>query len=99
MSTDANKADDIFNLVSQLCNLPLQFISTIIVLCYYFGTSLFAALLFTFFTFKVNQYFTYKVKILKREKERLGDIKKNLLGEILNNIKMLKLFGWEDYFS
>jgi hypothetical protein len=29
-----------------------------------------------------------------KEKERLGDIKKNQLSEILNNIKMLKLYGW-----
>lgn len=26
-------------------------------------------------------------------------MKKNFLGEVLNNIKMLKLFGWENLFS
>lgn len=39
------------------------------------------------------------MKVLKKEKERLADTKKNLLGEVLNNIKMLKLFGWEDNFN
>ena len=29
----------------------------------------------------------------------MGDIKRNLLAELLNNIKILKLYGWVDEFK
>jgi len=99
MSADANRAEDIFNLVSLLCNLPLQLIVTLFVLWYYFGWALFSAFLFAAFAFKLNKHFFNRTKVLSKEKERLGDDKKNLLGEVFNNIKMLKLFGWERHFS
>jgi ATP-binding cassette subfamily C (CFTR/MRP) protein 1 len=98
MSTDANRADEIFNILSSFCNLSLNFTCTFLVLLHYFGWALLSGIFFAAFTFKVNQYFLQKNKTLRKEKERLADRKKNLLTEVLNNIKMLKLFGWEASF-
>ena len=54
ISTDANKADDIFNLLSLLVTLPLQLIATLLVLWYYFGWALLSAFIFTVFALKAN---------------------------------------------
>jgi len=99
MSSDANKADEIFNLLSLICILPLQLIVNLYFLWSFFGWALLTAAIFTVFSIKLNKYFSSKGKELRKEKERLADVKKNLLGEVLNNIRVLKLFGWEEYFS
>jgi len=39
------------------------------------------------------------MKNLKKDREKRADVKKNLLAELLNNIKMLKLYGWEQKFN
>lgn len=54
MSADANRADDLFNILSQICNLPLQFVGTLVVLWYYFGLALLSAILFAALAFKIN---------------------------------------------
>lgn len=99
LSTDANKADDLFHMVAGLCHLPLNMIGTLIVLFYYFGWAFLSAVFFAVVAFKLNAVFGQTMKKLKRERERLSDAKKNLLSELLNNIKMLKLYGWENFFN
>lgn len=36
---------------------------------------------------------------MRISKEKFSDNKKNILGETLNNIRIIKLFGWEDFFQ
>ena len=36
---------------------------------------------------------------LRKEKDEICNKKNNLLSEVFNNIKMLKLYGWQDFFQ
>ena len=43
---------------------------------------------------------TFKIflDIMRKEKDGISDKKNNILNEVFNNVKMLKLYGWQDFF-
>lgn len=70
MTTDANKADDLFHMIAGLCHLPLNLVGTLIVLFYYFGWGFLSAVGFAVVAFKLNQIFGVAMKKLKKDREK-----------------------------
>lgn len=68
-------------------------------LSYYLGKSFIVVALVGALAFALNQKFANRQKDIGVERERLSDVKSNLLSEMLNNIKMLKLYGWQPEFE
>jgi ABC transporter transmembrane region len=94
MHTDASKAQELFDMISGLCQLPVNFFLTVAILLYYFGVSFLVSLIVFGISFLINKRLARNRKVLQKERLKLGDTKSNDINEILSNAKMLKLYGW-----
>ncbi len=86
-------------MISGLCQLPVNFLLTVLILFYYFGVSFLASLIIFVISFLINKKLARKRKVLQKERLKLGDAKSNDINEILTNAKMLKLYGWQEKFK
>ena len=96
MNSDASKAEEIFDMISGLCKLPVNFVFTICMLWWLFGVSFLISLIPFGLSFMINKHLAQRRKIMHKERMSLGDAKSNEINEILTNAKMLKLYGWTD---
>lgn len=94
MHTDASMAEEIFEMISGLCQLPVNFVLTVIMLFWYFGISFLISLIPFVLSFLINKHLSKKRKEMHKYSKSLGDAKSNEINEILTNAKMLKLYGW-----
>lgn len=62
INTDASKAEEIFDMVSGLCKLPVNFLFTIAMLWSTFGVSFFISLLPFGLSFVINKHLSKKRK-------------------------------------
>lgn len=99
ISKDANEADRLLHLIAAIVHMVLNTFLTFAYLSYFFGKSFMAVALVGAVAFSLNKQFSGRQKEIGIERERLSDIKNNLLSEMLNNIKMLKLYGWQPEFE
>jgi ABC-type multidrug transport system fused ATPase/permease subunit len=99
MSSDAQKAEEIFEMISGLCKIPTNTIYTFVMLLWYYQSSFLVSLVPFLFSFVSNRYFGTRRKIMQKQMKGLRDAKSNEINEILTNAKMLKLYGWQDQFK
>ncbi len=99
MSKDANEADFLFHLLAAVVHMVLNTFLTFAYLSYYFGKSFIMVALAGAIAFILNKSYADRQKAVREERERLSDIKNNLLSEMLNNVKILKLYGWQPEFQ
>jgi len=55
MNADASKAEEIFDMISGLCQLPVNFVLSMLVLLWYFGVSFLISLIPFLLSFMINK--------------------------------------------
>ena len=76
----------------------MNLIFAIFVLYSYFGKSFLISAAPLILSMVVNKYLGAIIKKLKKERKHCADLKSNEINETLINVKMLKLYGWQDEF-
>jgi len=99
MNTDAQIAESIFDMISGLLKLPINFGFSIYMLYNMFGVSFLASLVPFVLSLLINNFLSKRRKVMQKERLALSDHKSNELNEILSNAKMLKLYGWTNFFK
>lgn len=96
MNSDAKKAEEIFDMISGLSKIPVNFFLTMIMLFWYFGVSFLISMVPFGMSFMINKQLAQQRKKMHKERMTLSDTKSNEINEILTNAKMLKLYGWSE---
>ena len=99
ISTDCNKAEQIFHYVAAFCHMLLNTTLTFCYLTYYFGWAFIVITLVGVSIWFLLQKAIQQKKDMHKEKNKIVDRKNNLISEVLNNIKTLKLYGWQQEFQ
>lgn len=86
-------------MVSGLCKLPINLVFASMMLWWNFGVSFLISLIPFVMSFTINNFLSRRRKVMQKERSRLSDKKSNVLNEVLTNAKMLKLYGWLDFFK
>lgn len=92
-------ANEVFVRIAAICHIFVNSTLTFCYLSYTLGWTFIAVLVFVTTLFLLSQRTEGKFRNISYERERLTDIKNNLMSEVLNNIKMLKIYGWQDEFK
>lgn len=98
IQVDSEKLCEIAFSFPPVARLPIQLIFSIIFLYYYVGYFVFVIFIMGGITIVVNYFFAkINAGIQKKALER-KDRRMNATTEIVNNIKIIKLNSWNDYF-
>jgi ABC-type multidrug transport system fused ATPase/permease subunit len=95
MSVDTQRLSDLANTGSIIWSGPFQ-----IILCLYslhglLGNSMWVGVLMMLVLIPLNSSITRYMKTLQKAQMKNKDERTRVIGEILNNIRSLKLYGWE----
>ena len=98
IQVDAHKLTFLMLSSPDLVTFPTQIISYSYMLFKYFGISFIFGLVTLIIFLFINFYFQRKFKKTQKEQMKLKDKRMKVTTETFNNIKVLKLYSWEDEF-
>lgn len=95
MSVDTQRLQDLSQWGSILYSGPFQLMVCLYSLHDLLGNSMWVGVVLMVILIPVNSMIMAKLKTLQKEQMRVKDERTRVISEILNNIKSLKLYGWE----
>ena len=95
MSVDTQRLADLSNVGSIIWSGPFQIILCLVSLHSLLGNSMWVGVVVMLILIPLNSYFTKYIKTLQKSQMKNKDERTRVIAEILNNIKSLKLYGWE----
>ncbi|MCQ2818077.1 MAG: ATP-binding cassette domain-containing protein [archaeon] len=98
MTVDAFKLQRLMQTSPDLLTMPMQIVVYSYMLFQFFGFSFFFGLGTMIFFMFINLIFHRKFKAFQKKQMKLKDKRMKILTETFNNIKILKLYNWEDEF-
>ncbi|BEJ18143.1 hypothetical protein CspHIS471_0704200 [Cutaneotrichosporon sp. HIS471] len=98
-SVDAVRIGDIAQYGHIAWSGPFQIILAFVLLYRLVGWQAFVGVGVMVFSLPLNTYLARVNKRLQRQLMSIKDVRTRLMSEILNNIKSIKLYGWENAFS
>ena len=98
MQVDAHRLNQLMNSTPSLITIPFQIIAYSYMLFKFFGISFIFGLITLIFFLGINFYFQRQFKKLQKTRMKLKDKRMKITTETFNNIKVLKLYSWEDEF-
>ena len=97
MSTDCERLNSIMLWLHTAWSSPLQLIVALYLLWQQIGPSSLASILFmTLFLTPLTSYVATRMQVLSEELMLAKDERVRVTSEVLTNIKVIKLYGWED---
>ncbi|KAF8944053.1 hypothetical protein BGZ47_004716 [Haplosporangium gracile] len=98
MAVDAEKWVMVSNMLPLLFVLPLELIVGCFLLYRILGWSLFAGFAVFFIITPIQGKFAGFMSVYEEDKMKRMDARVRMMSEVLSNIKIVKLYGWEDAF-
>ncbi|KAG0378549.1 hypothetical protein BGX24_003529 [Mortierella sp. AD032] len=98
MAVDAEKWNMAANIIPLLLVLPTELVIGCILLYRILGWSLFAGFVVFFIITPIQGKFSGFISVYEEDKMERMDARVRMMSEILSNIKIIKLYGWEDAF-
>ncbi|CDR46108.1 CYFA0S22e00100g1_1 [Cyberlindnera fabianii] len=95
MSVDTQRLQDLANVGSLIWSGPFQIILCLISLHGLLGNSMWIGVFIMVILIPLNSMVMRYMKTLQKKQMKNKDERTRIIGEILNNIKSLKLYGWE----
>ncbi|XP_054157394.1 ATP-binding cassette sub-family C member 2-like [Oppia nitens] len=98
MGVDVSEICSFLNIMTNLYAIPISFSIGIFLLWQQLGPSSMTIIVVMLFVCPFTTYAMRRYSCLQKEQMSLKDKRMAQISEILNNIKLLKLFGWEKPF-
>lgn len=98
MQVDAHKLQMLMHMSPDLLTIPMMLVAYSYMLFQFFGIAFVFGFGTMFLFFLINFYFHRQFKKLQKEQMRLKDRRMKIVTETFNNLKVLKLYSWEDEF-
>ena len=98
MQVDAHRLNQLMNSTPSLITIPFQIIAYSYMLFKFFGISFIFGLITLIIFLVINFYFQRQFKKLQKIRMKLKDKRMKITTETFNNLKVLKLYSWEDEF-
>ncbi|KAH3686130.1 hypothetical protein WICPIJ_002894 [Wickerhamomyces pijperi] len=95
MSVDTQRLQDLSQWGSILYSGPFQLVVCLYSLHDLLGNSMWVGVALMVILIPVNSWIMARLKLLQKEQMKVKDERTRVISEILNNIKSLKLYGWE----
>ncbi len=99
MSVDTQRLQDLAQFLQMIWSGPFQLILCLVSLYNLLGNSMWAGVAITAIMIPLNARIARYQKDLQKKQMKNKDQRTRLISEILNNIKSLKLYGWEKPFQ
>ncbi|KAG0270862.1 hypothetical protein BGZ95_001422 [Linnemannia exigua] len=98
MAVDAEKWNMAANMMPLLLVIPTELVVGCILLYRILGWSLFAGFAVFFIITPIQGKFSGFISVYEEDKMERMDARVRMMSEVLSNIKIIKLYGWEDAF-
>ena len=98
LQVDANKLRFLMSSSPDLITMPILIVTYSYMLFQFFGVAFFYGLATMLLFFMLNFIFQRKFKVLQKKQTRLRDVRMKVTTETFDNLKVLKLYSWEDEF-
>ncbi|QRG38744.1 hypothetical protein FDK38_003162 [Candidozyma auris] len=99
MSVDTQRLQDLVQNLQIIWSGPFQIILCLVSLHGLLGNSMWAGVFIMIVMIPLNGLIARAMKRLQKTQMKYKDARSRLISEILNNIKSLKLYGWEHPYS
>ena len=99
IQVDAYQLNNLMNLTPDLFFVPFQIIIYSFMLFNLLGWIFFIGIIILISFISTNIFFQRKIKELSKENMKFKDKRMKITSETLNNIKILKLYSWENGFK
>lgn len=99
MSVDTQRLQDLTQNVSIIWSGPFQIILCLTSLYQLLGHSMWIGVFIMIIMIPLNAVIVRKMKALQKTQMKFKDERTRIISEILNNIKSLKLYGWENPYK
>ena len=98
LQVDAQKLRFLMSSSPDLITMPILIVTYSYMLFQFFGVAFFYGLGTMLLFFLLNFIFQRKFKVLQKKQTRLRDVRMKVTTETFDNLKVLKLYSWEDEF-
>ena len=98
MQVDARKLQMLMHMSPDLLTIPMMIVAYSYMLFKFFGIAFIFGFVTMFLFFFLNFYFHRKFKKIQKEQMKLKDKRMKIVTETFNNLKVLKLYAWEDEY-
>ena len=99
IQVDSYKLNNLMNLTPNLFFVPFQIFIYSFMLFNLLGWIFFIGIIILIAFISTNLFFQKKIKILSKENMKFKDKRMKITSETFNNIKILKLYSWENGFK
>ena len=99
IQVDSYKLNNLMNLTPNLFFVPFQIFIYSFMLFNLLGWIFFIGIIILISFISTNLFFQKKIKILSKENMKFKDKRMKITSETFNNIKILKLYSWENGFK
>jgi ABC-type multidrug transport system fused ATPase/permease subunit len=98
MSIDSQRLVDFINMFNILWSAPLQIFIAVVLLWQQLGIATLSGITFLIILLPINGFISTKMRSIQILLMKEKDKRVKLMNEILSNIKVLKLYAWENSF-